>query len=60
MPIVASDDAKYWVGFGLVPFVGPARIDRLIRHFDGLDRAWAASPGELRRVLDERAVASLL
>ncbi|MDP9365163.1 MAG: hypothetical protein M3Q10_13225, partial [Chloroflexota bacterium] len=52
--------ARYWVGFGRVPFVGPARIDRLVRHFGDLERAWTAPPGELRRVLDERAVASLL
>ncbi len=56
----ATDDARFWVGFARVPYVGPARIDRLIAHFGGLDRAWRATPGELRRVLDERALESLL
>lgn len=60
MPVSLTEDAKFWVGFGRVPFVGPARIERLVRHFGGLDRAWAAPPQELRRVLDERALASLL
>lgn len=60
MPVDFADDARYWVGFGRVPFIGPARIDRLVRHFGGLERAWSAAPGELRQVLDERALASLL
>lgn len=60
VPGAVQESAKYWVGFGRVPFVGPARIDRLMRHFGGLDQAWTAPPHELRRVLDERAVASLV
>lgn len=56
----SPDGTKYWVGFGRVPFVGPARIDRLVRHFGGLGAAWHAPVAELRRILDERALGSLL
>src|SRR5262245_40058040 len=51
---------KYWVGFHRVPFVGPMRIERLIKHFGDLERAWHASASELRIVLDERSMESLL
>lgn len=56
----AVDDAKYWAGFHRVPFIGPTRIERLVRRFGGLAPAWDASPGQLRAVLDERSVESLL
>jgi DNA processing protein len=53
-------DRKYWVGFDRVPFIGPARIQRLLDRFDGLKAAWTASPSELGTVLDERSVESLV
>jgi DNA processing protein len=52
--------AKYWVAFHQVPFIGPTRLNRLIDHFGDLERAWRAPSSELRRVLDERSVASLV
>ncbi|MDQ3412595.1 MAG: DNA-processing protein DprA [Chloroflexota bacterium] len=55
-----ADDPKYWAGFHRVPYVGPTRIDRLLRRFGTLERAWSAAPAELRAVLDERSVESLL
>lgn len=55
-----ADDAMYWAGFHRVPFVGPTRIERLLRRFGSLERAWNATPGELRAVLDERAVENVL
>lgn len=53
-------DPRYWLGFGRVPFIGPARIGRLLDRFGNLERAWGASASELRQVLDERALESLL
>ncbi|MDQ3044524.1 MAG: DNA-processing protein DprA [Chloroflexota bacterium] len=50
----------YWVGFHLVPYIGPHRIGRLISHFGGLDRAWRASPRDLSAILDERSIESLV
>ena len=60
MATTITDESKYWVGFHRVPYIGPTRIDRLVRHFGDLGRAWGAPVGELRRVLDERATESLL
>lgn len=54
------DAAKYWVGFSRVPYIGPSRISRLIAHFGSLERAWSAPVLDLRRVLDERSLDSLL
>ena len=53
-------DPRFWLGFGRVPYVGPARIGRLLERFGDLERAWAASAAELRQVLDERSLESLL
>ena len=57
---VAAETAKFWMGFHRVPFIGPVRIERLLYHFGDLGRAWGASAAELRGVLDERSVESLL
>lgn len=51
---------KYWLGFQRVPFIGPARIQRLLDRFESLEVAWTASAVDLGTVLDERAVESLL
>lgn len=56
----AAGERKYWVGFHRVPYVGPARIRRLVDHFGSLQGAWIADPRDLRLVLDERCVESLL
>lgn len=60
MPSTRADGAKFWVGFHRVPYVGPSRIRRLIERFGDLECAWDAPVGELRTVLDERAVESLV
>lgn len=69
MDVVARDetregrtraDGQYWVGFSRTPYIGPMRIQRLVAHFGDLGRAWQADAKELRRVLDERAVESLI
>src|SRR5262245_19583426 len=51
---------SYRVGFHRVPYIGPARIQRLLDRFETLDKAWTASPGELGTVLDERSIESLV
>lgn len=55
-----ADEAKYWVAFHLVPYIGSNRLQRLLDHFGALDRAWTASAVELRTALDERSLGSLL
>jgi DNA processing protein len=48
------------VGFGQTPFIGPTRLRRLIERFGNVQEAWLASERELRDVLDERSVESLI
>ncbi len=58
--LTAGADHKYWVGFTLVPGVGPARITRLLQAFGSLERAWGAPSQELRAAgLDARTTGSL-
>ncbi len=61
MPLLAtSAERKYWVGFTLVPGVGPARITRLLQAFGSLEQAWGAPLQELRAAgLDARTTGSL-
>jgi DNA processing protein len=55
-----APDPRYWLGFGRTPFIGPARIARLLDRFGDLEPAWKAPASELRHVLDERSLESLL
>lgn len=52
--------AEYWAAFHLVPYIGSHRLDRLLDRFGSLDRAWSSPAAELKHVLDERSLASLL
>jgi DNA processing protein len=55
------DDTKYWVGFNLVPGIGPARLKRLLDRFDSASAAWHATALELARAgLDRRSLNSLI
>lgn len=38
----------YWVGFNLVKGIGAVRLHLLHNYFGGLDRAWEATPEQLR------------
>jgi DNA processing protein len=58
--VAEVDGRKYWVGFHRVPYIGPARIQRLLDRFETLEAAWTAAPDELGTVLDERSVESLI
>lgn len=54
-------DTKYWVGFNLIPGIGKARFSLLEEHFGDLEKAWSASPSELRKAgLDSRSVESII
>jgi len=53
-------ERAYWVGFHHVPFVGPARLRRLLETFDSLKQAWYAPEQDLRRCLESRAVEGLV
>lgn len=45
---MSATDPRYWIGFQLIPRIGPARLALLIDHFASLELAWHASAGELR------------
>ncbi len=56
----SGDDAAYWLAISQVPYIGPARIERLVLRFGVLQAAWAASRDELRAVLEAKPLAELL
>lgn len=54
-------DVRYWVGFSLIPGVGPVRLARLIDHFGDLEVAWRANATQLARAgLDTRTVEAVV
>ncbi len=53
-------EQAYWVAFHHVPYIGPARLRRLVEHFGSLSLAWAAPEPVLRRCLEERALQALV
>lgn len=55
-----EDDTPFWIAISRVPYIGPARIDRLVRRFGSLQAAWAAPAAELRAVLEARPLTQLL
>lgn len=60
-PAIASkDDSAYWLAVSRVPYIGPARIERLVQRFGTLEAAWIAPRDELRAVLEAKPLAELL
>ena len=52
---------KYWLGFNIVPRIGPVRVRALLQHFGDLETAWSAGSEQLLAVgLDQRALQNLL
>ncbi len=52
---------KYWVGFNIVPNIGPAKVRALLDHFGDLEVAWHADRASLVQAgLDRRAINSLI
>lgn len=55
-----NKDIKYWVGFNNIPGIGRVRLGLIEKHFEGLELAWKASPGELKKAgLDSPALRSI-
>ena len=55
-----TQDKLYWLGFSLIPGIGPVRFGQLETHFKTLKDAWLASAGELKRAgLDDSAVRAI-
>ncbi len=50
-------DLKYWLGFSLIPGIGPVRFTQLENHFKTLEAAWNAGPAELRQAGLEDGIA---
>jgi DNA processing protein len=54
---MAKKEIKYWVGFSLIPRIGRVKLSQLESHFGNLEKAWRATPSELKRAgLDRGAV----
>jgi DNA processing protein len=54
-------DVRYWVGFNIVPGIGPARFQALLDQFGDLEAAWKAPAHDLGRTgLDRRSIENLL
>ena len=50
-------ELRFWVGFSLIPGIGPVRIQRLLDYFGDLALAWLADRRELARAgLDAKTV----
>ncbi len=56
-----ADDIKYWIALHRVPGFGRVRFGLLQRHFGQMERAWRASPAELRAAgLDPKPLNALV
>ncbi|MGB9592950.1 MAG: DNA-processing protein DprA [Anaerolineae bacterium] len=54
------DEVAFWVGFNLVPGIGPKRIRLLLDHFGDLARAWEAGAWDLAAAgLDAKSIQAL-
>ncbi len=52
---------RYWLGFNLIPGVGPAKFRRLLDYFGDLETAWEANAVDLTAAgLDRRTVNAIL
>lgn len=53
-------ERAFWVAFHQVPYIGPARLKRLLDTFGSLREAWSAPERDLRRCLEDRARSELI
>lgn len=54
-------DPKYWLGFSLVPEIGPKRLANLLNWFGDLENAWGASETQLfQSGLEKQPTANLI
>ena len=56
----ADGETAFWLAISRVPYIGPARIERLLRAFGSLSVAWSAPREELRVALEPRSLSELL
>jgi DNA processing protein len=56
----ADSETAFWLAISRVPYIGPARIERLMHTFGSLSVAWSASREELRVALEPRSLSELL
>ncbi|MGQ9887569.1 MAG: DNA-processing protein DprA [Aggregatilineales bacterium] len=55
------NESKYWLGFSLVPEIGPRRLARLLSVFGDAASAWNATETQLRRAgIENRPLENLL
>ena len=55
------DSLRYWLGFNMVPGIGPVRLRTLLDCFGDIKSAWHASPHALREAkLDRRSLRNLI
>ncbi|NLS80151.1 MAG: DNA-protecting protein DprA [Chloroflexi bacterium] len=56
-----SDEKKYWLGFNIVPRIGPVRFRALLEQFGSLEAAWHAPAAHLESAgLDRRAIENVV
>ena len=54
---MTDKEIKYWVGFSLIPGIGRVRLSQLESYFGNLEKAWQATPSELKHAgLDKGAI----
>ncbi len=54
-------EKKYWLGFNIVPRIGPVRIRALLKHLGSLEAAWHADSSQLLAAgLDRLALQNLV
>jgi predicted Rossmann fold nucleotide-binding protein DprA/Smf involved in DNA uptake len=56
----ADSETAYWLAISRVPYIGPARIERLLQTFGSLSVAWSAPREALRVALEPRSLSELL
>ncbi|MBI2848037.1 MAG: DNA-protecting protein DprA [Chloroflexi bacterium] len=55
-----SQDIQYWVGFSLIPGIGPVRFNQLLKHFGSMADAWQAGPAALKQAgLESHVIRSI-
>ncbi len=59
--MAVSSNTRYYLGFNLVPGIGPLRLARLVELCGSVEAAWNATPGEMLSAgLDKKSSAALM
>ncbi|MFC2045455.1 DNA-processing protein DprA [Chloroflexota bacterium] len=55
-----NKETKYWVGFSIIPGIGPVRLGQLEKYFGNLEDAWNATSDDLKQAgLDTGSVRAI-